>query len=1143
MSVFFNLLFIIVNFIDFVSPIDKITYINGLSANINSYRLLYIDKLIVLSDAGVFSVTTSDDGSTINADNSFSADLITTTYSSHIEKLENGNFVIAGTSTNKVIMFDSLGTDQGQNNLDNTPALDQGMISVSYFDGFIIIGFIDDYSTPTISLYEISSGSLSTLQSFSTIFDDSNKMTFQCRTQEQFKSNGEQLYFCIFSLGGSPIISFIIFTSLTDNFPEDLITASNNILGTLFEFIPGTTATDGSDIYLKGILVYYTDDSKLFYQIIVPEMQATITFNTPVSPFEETKIVVTSLDDLCIYEKGFVVVVNGNTILFYNLNVNTLEIESLSVITYSQFSSSGVFITLKDDSSYVLLTRTVGSSEETVYYFNRIYCIDKTQAVVTDITLQISPTILADTSTTENLSLLQIQPKDDPSGGIVYGVKSDGTKEDISTLVGDKPIYSSLEFISSSIGTFSFTFSLFYPIDTTAYIPSGICTISITITQNPISLCDITKAIVLDDGRCIDILGGVSIGKDSKNNKYYMFNYINLTSRELKQYYKKILALIDSLIKNDQTTTTGENVSITYINLNGVDYSFYYLKGKNAVYLPKNATSIDLLTCSNILQDKYSITEDDIYINQYDFEPPQSESVQQTEYDVTDSSQTFLDLNYCKKASAQVQVSYPLASTELAQEGYLDIGYNLSQQGIDIFNCDDPFYNDICFPFTGERERDITIEDRRIEYYPNFTLCENNCTYIRVNYTTNYSICLCDAKTDVIVERNDTTDEYHFKFSDALPKTNLLVVKCANTIFNTKLFYRNIGFWIQLILLVTITTLLIVFFAKRNTMIQSVIKKIIIYSKPTMKIIKFKKDSSKYVNYVNANNSNSIDFSTKMNNNNQSSSLFSGVSKVNVSSFIYNHNSSFDNSMTAIKDSIQKNKVTTPTNLSDDNSNDKPKINTNIHNQSLLERTYWNILKIHHTVINIILKKAMFNHINIRIAFYLSGISLSLASNAMLYTQDTVHDNYYTKFSINALSYIITHQILKSLFSFLICITINIPMHFLAYGYHKVDIISSKAINKFDKVLLEKETKTAHTKLIIYFIINSIFLLFYLYYTAAFCAVYYNSQISWLEGCVISIVIGLVQPFITGLLLFFLDRCSRKTNLVFISNGVNRLLE
>ena len=182
-------------------------------------------------------------------------------------------------------------------------------------------------------------------------------------------------------------------------------------------------------------------------------------------------------------------------------------------------------------------------------------------------------------------------------------------------------------------------------------------------------------------------------------------------------------------------------------------------------------------------------------------------------------------------------MSYPLASTELAQEGYLDIGYNLSQQGIDIFNCDDPFYNDICFPFTGERERDITIEDRRIEYYPNFTLCENNCTYIGVNYTTNYSICLCDAKTDVIVERNDTTDEYHFKFSDALPKTNLLVVKCANTIFNTKLFYRNIGFWIQLILLVTITTLLIVFFAKRNTMIQSVIKKIIIYSKPTMNLL------------------------------------------------------------------------------------------------------------------------------------------------------------------------------------------------------------------------------------------------------------------------------------------------------------------
>ena len=1142
MSVFFNLLFIILNFIVFVSPIDKITYINGLSANINTYRLVYTDKLIVLSDQGAFSVTTAEDGSTINADISFSADLKTTSYSSHIEKLENGNYVIAGTATNKVIMFDSLGTDQGQNALDNTPALDQGMISVSYFDGFVIIGLIDDYSTPTISLYEISTGTLSTLQSLSTSFDDTNKMTFQCRTQDQFTNNGDQVYFCIFSLGGSPIISYITFTSLFDNYPEDLLTASNNIVGTLFEFIPGTTSTnDATDIYMKGILVYYSDDNKLFYQIIFPKMETSLVFDTPVSPFEETKVTVTSLNDLCIYEKGFVVVVNGNTILFYNLDVDTLEIESLSIITYSQFSSSGVFITLKDDSSYVLLTRAVGSSEETVYYFNRIYCIDKTQAVVTDVTLQISPTILADTSTTENLSLLQIQPKSEPSDGIVYGVKADGTKEDISTLVGDKPIYSSLEFISSTTGTFSFTFSLFYPIDTTAYVPSGVCAISITITQNPISLCDITKAIVLDDGRCIDILGGVSIGKDSKNNKYYMFNYVNLSSGEFKQYYKKILALIDSLIKNDQTTTTGENVSITYINLNGIDYSFYYLKGKNYVYLPKNATTIDLLTCSNVLQDKYSITENDIYINQYDFESPQPESVQQTEYDVTDSSQTFLDLDYCKNASAQVQISYPLASTELEQEGYLDIGYTLSQQGIDIFNCDDPFYNDICFPFTGERDRDITIEDRRIEYYPNFTLCENNCTYLGVNYTTNYSVCLCDAKTDVVVERNDTTDKYRFKFSDALPKTNLLVVKCVKTIFTAKIFYRNIGFWIQLILLVTITTLMIIFFLRRNSMIQDVIKKIATYSKPTMKIIKFKKDSSKYVNYVNPNNSNSLEYSTKVNNN-QSSSLFSGVSKVNVSSFVYNHNSSFDNSMTAIKDSIQKNKETTPTNLSDDNSNDKPKLGT-INNNSLLTQTYWAILKVHHTVINIIVKKEMFNHINIRIAFYLSGISLSLASNAMLYTQDTVHDNYYTKFSINALSYIITHQILKSLFSFLICITINIPMHFLAYGYHKVDIISSKAMNKFDKVLLGKETRTAHTKLIIYFIINSTFLLFYLYYTAAFCAVYYNSQISWLEGCVISIVIGLVQPFVTGLLLFILVRCSRKTNLVFISNAVNRLLE
>ena len=91
--------------------------------------------------------------------------------------------------------------------------------------------------------------------------------------------------------------------------------------------------------------------------------------------------------------------------------------------------------------------------------------------------------------------------------------------------------------------------------------------------------------------------------------------------------------------------------------------------------------------------------------------------------------------------------------------------------------------------------------------------------------------------------------------------------------------------------------------------------------------------------------------------------------------------------------------------------------------------------------------------------------------------------------------------------------------------------------------LLDKAERTAHTKLEIYFGINSVLLIFYLYYTTAFCAVYCNSQISWLEGSVISVVIGLVQLFVTRGLLFILDRCARRTRLTFVLKAVNRLLE
>ena len=54
-----------------------------------------------------------------------------------------------------------------------------------------------------------------------------------------------------------------------------------------------------------------------------------------------------------------------------------------------------------------------------------------------------------------------------------------------------------------------------------------------------------------------------------------------------------------------------------------------------------------------------------------------------------------------------------------------------------MYNSSDPFYNDICFKFSSEvNGKDVTLKDRRNEYYVNITFCENLFNY-------NYKIIKC----------------------------------------------------------------------------------------------------------------------------------------------------------------------------------------------------------------------------------------------------------------------------------------------------------------------------------------------------------------------------------------------------------------
>jgi hypothetical protein len=58
---------------------------------------------------------------------------------------------------------------------------------------------------------------------------------------------------------------------------------------------------------------------------------------------------------------------------------------------------------------------------------------------------------------------------------------------------------------------------------------------------------------------------------------------------------------------------------------------------------------------------------------------------------------------------------------------YYEGQIHLLNQGINLFDMNDPFYNDICFDFDNPLKKDIPLKFRIKYFFPNATLCDNGC--------------------------------------------------------------------------------------------------------------------------------------------------------------------------------------------------------------------------------------------------------------------------------------------------------------------------------------------------------------------------------------------------------------------------------
>ena len=166
------------------------------------------------------------------------------------------------------------------------------------------------------------------------------------------------------------------------------------------------------------------------------------------------------------------------------------------------------------------------------------------------------------------------------------------------------------------------------------------------------------------------------------------------------------------------------------------------LKDKsNNIY---NISIIDLGLCETLLKKENKINENDSLIFIKSEIKSNKASEKNVKFDVYNPyNKEKLNLSLCEEIP--VNIYFPM---ELSK-GTKQIFEQMKNSGYDMFNINDPFYQDICTPFDSSNGTDILLTDRIDYIYHNDdTQCQSNCEYSQYSVDSQYLSCSCSINED-----------------------------------------------------------------------------------------------------------------------------------------------------------------------------------------------------------------------------------------------------------------------------------------------------------------------------------------------------------------------------------------------------------
>ena len=373
------------------------------------------------------------------------------------------------------------------------------------------------------------------------------------------------------------------------------------------------------------------------------------------------------------------------------------------------------------------------------------------------------------------------------------------TVKELTTLV-NLPSTSTISSIIKSgtiIQTFNLKTTLFNNYKSTIFFPTKSTEI---IQSTSISSKEISEEVTTDKSSDTKLYSSIPTSNIFSNNEDYIEFFsdgdilksnLTITKDELENKLDKILNQIE-IGQKYEITGNGYNLTITPIN----ELSNF------------KSTYVDFKECEEIIRNKSNISSDEILtFLQIEIDKMNEKALtSQVEYAVYNEKMEQLSLSECK--NVDIKITYEITDDSILNKTIISYYDDL---GIDLFNKNDSFFNDLCYSFSVS-DSDIILKDRVSDIYQNYSLCDSGCEYDTIDLNNMSVTCTCKVKTEI----NTEIDNIYFgeMIQQTFKDSNIGVIRCYNLVFDFKNKMKNLGFIVFFIFVVAHIICFIIYFIK-----------------------------------------------------------------------------------------------------------------------------------------------------------------------------------------------------------------------------------------------------------------------------------------------------------------------------------------